>query len=87
MTDCTTIARLRDRVRKRASDPRLAWVPGLADDLRLIGEAFHCVDHSVQLLARVELARQGNYSLHPRDYHELVALAATAEEPSPDAKK
>lgn len=87
MTDCTAIATLRVRIRTRASDPRLVLVPGLADDLRLIGEAFHSIQCNVQLLARLELARQGNYAPHPRDYHELVELAATSQESSPDGKK
>jgi hypothetical protein len=75
MTDCTAIATLRVRIRTRASDPRLVLVPGLADDLRLIGEAFHSLQQAVQLLARAELARTGNYPLSKVDYHDLVVLA------------
>lgn len=75
MTDCTAIATLRTRITKRASDPRLMLVPGLADDLRLIGEAFSVLHQAVQLLGRVELARQGNYPLSKADYHDLVCMA------------
>lgn len=75
MTDCAAVARACARIRKRATDARLVLVPGLADDLRVIGEAFECLHSGVQLLARVELARQGNYPLSKSDYHDLVVIS------------
>lgn len=74
MTDCTAIATLRTRITKRASDPRLMLVPGLADDLKLIGEAFSVLHQAVQVLARAELAREGKYPLSKADYHDLVTI-------------
>lgn len=75
MTDCTAIANVCARINQRTRDPRLVLVPGLADDLRSIGEAFITLTRAVQLLARAELARQGNYPLSKADYHDLVCMA------------
>lgn len=80
MTDCSAVHTLCIRLRKRAADPRLVLVPGLADDLKSIGEAFTALDYRVQLLARAELARQGNYALSKIDYHDLVMIGMPSQE-------
>lgn len=74
MTDSSAIAKVRDRIRKRACDPRLMLVPGLADDLKLIGEAFGAIEHDVQVLARATLAKHFSYDIPKSDYNDLVEL-------------
>jgi hypothetical protein len=80
MTDCSAVANVRARILKRASDPRLVFVPGLADDLKLIGEAFGTLEHHVQALARATLAKSFGYDISPGDYNELVALGREVDE-------
>jgi hypothetical protein len=79
MNDLTAVARLRTRISKRAADPRLLLVPGLADDLRLIGEAFGTIEQHLSSLSRVVLAREYGYAMEPADYHVLSALGRVAE--------
>lgn len=83
MTDSSAVAHLRARILKRAADPRLMLVPGLADDLRMIGEAFGTLEHHIQALARATLAKHFDYHISPRDYHELVELGREPDEDRP----
>lgn len=69
------VAAVRDRIDKRARDPRLVLVPGLADDLQLIGEAFGSLDTSTKALARIFLSKHYGYSLSTPEYHFLATLA------------
>lgn len=69
------VAAVRDRIQKRARDPRLVLVPGLADDLLLIGEAFGSLDISTKVLARIFLSKHYGYSLSTPEYQFLATLA------------
>lgn len=69
------VAAVRDRINARARDPRLVVVPGLADDLRMIGEAFGSLDLSTKLLARIFLSKHYGYSLSTPEYQALATLA------------
>jgi hypothetical protein len=51
------IAEAQQRLEARANDKRLLLVPGLADDLRLIGEALAQLSSDASLLARVVLQK------------------------------
>jgi len=75
LTDQTTIGLLRARISKRARDPRLALVPGLADDLTSIGEAFVLLEHQVELLSAGLLAEHCKYGMPPADWNAIVDLA------------
>lgn len=75
MTDLAAVAELRHRLATRARDPRLLLVPGLADDLRAIGEAFESLDGASRLLARVFLSKHYGYHLSTPEYQSLAALA------------
>ena len=79
MNDLSAVAQLRSRISKRAADPRLLLVPGLADDLKLIGEAFGTIHQHLASLARVVLAREYGYTMEPADYHALSALSRQHE--------
>lgn len=85
MTDLTAIARCCDRIRKRAVDPRLVLVPGLADDLRLIGEAFVWLEQGQRAIGRAVLAKHYGYNATKDDYAHLVELAQLEDDPCPNA--
>lgn len=85
MTDLTAVARCCDRIRKRAADPRLVLVPGLADDLRLIGEAFVWLEQGQRTIASCVLAKHYGYSATKTDYHHLVELAQLEDSACPNA--
>jgi hypothetical protein len=70
------VALARDRLYTRARDPASSTVPGLADDLVLIGEAFDALDGATRLLARVILADRYGYALSTPEYQGLASLAA-----------
>lgn len=70
------VAIARDRLYARARDPDSSTVPGLADDLVLIGEAFDALDGATRLLARVILSDRYGYALSTPEYQALAALAA-----------
>lgn len=75
MTDLTAVTELRRRLSTRARDPRLLLVPGLADDLRAIGEAFDALDGASRLLARVFLSKHYGYNLSTPEYQSLATIA------------
>ena len=50
-------------------------MPGLADDLRTIGEAFAAIDDAQRLLARVFLSYRYSYALTTPEYQALATLA------------
>jgi hypothetical protein len=69
------VALARDRLYERARDPRVVDA-GLADDLRMIGEAFDALDGATRLLARVFLSNRYGYVLSQPEYQALATLAA-----------
>lgn len=70
------LAHARERISKRASDPRLLLVPGLADDLRLIGEAFGILETLASCLASIALRKHfGQTDITSAEYETLSALA------------
>lgn len=73
------VAACRDRINTRSRDPRLLLVPGLADDLRLIGEAFGALDLNCKVLARIYLSKHYGYSLSTPEYQFLASLAGEVE--------
>lgn len=76
MTDhLGAVAAVRHRIATRARDPRLVLVPGLADDLQAIGEAFASLEQDTKLLARVFLSKHYGYSLSKPEYQSLAELA------------
>ena len=79
MTDSTAIAQCCARISKRVQDVRLLVVPGLADDLRSIGEAFGILEQQQRLLARAALC-VGTGSDIPRD--DFNGLLELSREPS-----
>lgn len=88
MTDLSLspVAQVCARIRKRAGDMRLAMVPGLAEDLRSIGEAFatlelrtRALEAHQKTLARATLAKHYGYVIEARDYHALVELGREPE--------
>jgi hypothetical protein len=82
MTDSTAVALACAALNKRASDVRMALVPGLADDLRLIGEALRSLEFGQRSLATSVLAKHFAYEIPKREYNHLVELARELEDPS-----
>ena len=84
MTDLNlgALTLVRDRVRKRAADPRLALVPGLADDLKLIGEAFGTLEHATRGIASIVLKKHHlSDAMLERDEWELLTRLAGEKVP------
>lgn len=69
------VAAVRDRIARRAGDKRLVVVPGLADDLHAIGEAFSSLELTSKTLARIYLAKHYGYHLSTPEYQFLATLA------------
>ena len=68
-------ALVRERIKTRARDPRLLLVPGLADDLKSIGEAFGELVAAVECLSRVAIAKHFSHELTPHDYKRVREVA------------
>ena len=73
------VAAVRDRIATRTRDPRLLLVPGLADDLKAIGEAFSALDLNTKVLARIYLSKHYGYTLSTPEYQFLASLAGEVE--------
>lgn len=54
------LTKAKDALNKRSRDPRLRMVPGLADDLRAIGDALGELERRIGVLAVVEVHAHHN---------------------------
>jgi hypothetical protein len=72
------LAKARKVLSSRSSDVRLRFVPGLAEDMRALGEAFEEIDRRISVLAAVVLRKHywPDAAVHTAQLRALMEMGA-----------